>query len=95
MARHQAVALQVPERIVGAGRIGSVLARRLKAVGHQVQIANSRGPQTLGEVAPATGATPGDLMHVADAVDLLIIAIPFGQVRALPVSVIEDLASGP
>ncbi len=30
--------------IVGSGRIGSILARQLAALGHQVRIANSRGP---------------------------------------------------
>ena len=32
--------------IIGAGQIGGTLARRFTALGHQVFIANSRGPET-------------------------------------------------
>lgn len=32
---------------IGSGNIGSTLARNLKVPGHQVAIANSRGPATL------------------------------------------------
>ena len=34
--------------IIGAGQIGGTLARRFTALGHDVSIANSRGPETLG-----------------------------------------------
>jgi 8-hydroxy-5-deazaflavin:NADPH oxidoreductase len=42
--------------IIGAGMIGATLARRLTALGHEVVIANSRGPETLREFAAETGA---------------------------------------
>jgi predicted dinucleotide-binding enzyme len=42
--------------IIGAGMIGGTLARRLTALGHEVVIANSRGPETLREFAAETGA---------------------------------------
>jgi predicted dinucleotide-binding enzyme len=44
--------------IIGAGHIGSALAGRLTSLGHSVKIANSRGPETLKDVAQKTGATP-------------------------------------
>ena len=37
--------------IIGAGQIGGTLARRFTALGHQVFIANSRGPETLAALA--------------------------------------------
>ena len=43
--------------IIGSGNIGSTLARHLTALGHQVAIANSRGPASLATVAAETGAT--------------------------------------
>jgi len=36
--------------IIGSGHIGSTLGRHLAALGHQVSIANSRGPASLGLV---------------------------------------------
>ena len=43
--------------IIGAGQIGGTLARRLTALGHEVFVANSRGPETLSHLAAETGAT--------------------------------------
>ena len=37
--------------IVGAGQIGGTLTRRLTAVGHEVLLANARGPDTFAELA--------------------------------------------
>ena len=42
--------------IIGAGMIGGTLARRLTALGHEVAITNSRGPETLRDLAAETGA---------------------------------------
>jgi len=42
--------------IIGAGQIGGTLARRLRALGHEVFVANSRGPETLSDLAAETGA---------------------------------------
>jgi NADP oxidoreductase coenzyme F420-dependent len=44
--------------IIGAGNMGATLAAQLTRLGHQVAIANSRGPRTLAGVAAQTGATP-------------------------------------
>ena len=42
--------------IIGAGQIGSTLTRRLRDLGHEVQVANSRDPKTLASLAAETGA---------------------------------------
>ena len=42
--------------IIGAGQIGGTLTRRLRTLGHDVVVANSRGPDTLSELAAETGA---------------------------------------
>lgn len=76
--------------IIGAGHIGGTLTRRLTALGHQVSVANSRGPQTLTDLARETGATPVTSSEAARGNDLVIIAIPEGRVPELP----EDLFAG-
>lgn len=43
--------------IIGSGHIGSTLAHRLTALGHQVSVANSRGPASLSALAADIGAT--------------------------------------
>lgn len=70
--------------IIGAGHIGGNLARRLTAVGHDVSIANSRGPETLRDVASKTGAKPVDVADAARDKDLVIVTIPEKGVTDLP-----------
>ncbi|MGH3868941.1 MAG: NAD(P)-binding domain-containing protein [Pseudonocardiaceae bacterium] len=43
--------------IIGAGNIGGTLTRRLTALEHAVWVANSRGPETLRDLAVQTGAS--------------------------------------
>jgi 8-hydroxy-5-deazaflavin:NADPH oxidoreductase len=75
--------------IIGAGNIGSALAGHFRKLQHTVQIANSRGPETLSRLAQETGATPVAIAEVAKGVDLLVIAIPMKSVPSLP----KDLLS--
>src|SRR4051794_37638539 len=42
--------------IIGAGNIGGTLTRRLTKLGHEVFVANSRGPESLRDLAAETGA---------------------------------------
>ena len=70
--------------IVGAGHIGGTLTRRLRALGYDVSVANSRGPETLAGLAAETGATAVSIMDVAADKDLVIVAIPEKSVPSLP-----------
>jgi 8-hydroxy-5-deazaflavin:NADPH oxidoreductase len=79
--------------IIGAGNIGSSLAGHFRRLQHEVLIANSRGPQTLSEVAQKTGATPVDAVEAARGADLLVIAVPMMSVPMLPKDLLADLPS--
>jgi predicted dinucleotide-binding enzyme len=70
--------------IIGVGNIGGTLARQLAALGHDVKIANSRGPETLTEMAAEIGATAATAEDAARAKDLVIISIPEKAVPDLP-----------
>jgi predicted dinucleotide-binding enzyme len=70
--------------IIGAGNIGGALTRRLRALGHSVSVANSRGPATLSELAAETGATPVSVRQAARGQDLVIVTIPQKNVPQLP-----------
>ena len=76
--------------IIGSGQIGGTLARRLTALGHQVSIANSRGPESLAELAAETGAMPSSFAEAAKAKVILIIAIPEAAVEQLPRNVFAE-----
>jgi predicted dinucleotide-binding enzyme len=70
--------------IIGAGQIGGTLARRLTAVGHEVSIANSRGPESLRDLATETGAKPVTVEQAARAGDVVVVTIPMKSVPGLP-----------
>ena len=70
--------------IIGAGNIGGTLTRRFRATGHDVSVANSRGPQTLQELARETGAKAVTVEEAARGKDVVVVTIPEKNVLALP-----------
>jgi predicted dinucleotide-binding enzyme len=76
--------------IIGAGHIGSALATRLTSLGHSVYIANSRGPETLKDVAQQTGAQAVTAQEAARHGDILVVTIPLKNIPELP----KDLFAG-
>jgi predicted dinucleotide-binding enzyme len=80
--------------IIGAGNIGATLTRRLTGLGHKVSVANSRGPQTLTDLATETGATPLPIAEVTTGADMVIVAIPQSSIPKLPAGVLDGLRGG-
>ncbi|WP_406376891.1 NAD(P)-binding domain-containing protein [Streptomyces sp. NBC_00647] len=80
--------------IIGAGNIGGNLTRRFTAVGHEVSVANSRGPHTLTELAEETGATPVTVEEAARGADVVIVTIPLKAVPNLPDGILDGAAEG-
>lgn len=70
--------------IIGAGNIGSTLVRRFRAVGHDVFVANSRGPATLTELAKETGAKAVTAKEAARSGDVVVVTIPERNIPKLP-----------
>jgi len=70
--------------IIGAGYIGGTLARHWAKLGHDVRIANSRGPETLTALAAETGAKAVTVADAAKAADVVVLSIPQKNVAKLP-----------
>ena len=62
--------------MIGAGQVGSALARRFKAVGHDVFRATSPHPDTLATLAVAIGAHLVTSFEAARAGDVVVTGIP-------------------
>lgn len=75
--------------IIGAGNIGGNLTRRFAQAGHEVRVANSRGPETLSDLAAETGATAVDVRQAAEGADLVVVTIPQKAVPDLPGGVLD------
>lgn len=76
--------------IIGAGNIGSTLTRRLAALGHEVSVANSRGPETLHGLAAETGASAVPVTEAALGKDLVVVTIPEKNMTDLPRDLFAD-----
>ncbi len=70
--------------IIGAGHIGGTLVRRFRALGHDVSIANSRGPTTLKELTDETGARAVSVEEAARGKDVVVVTIPEKNIQKLP-----------
>lgn len=73
--------------IIGAGHIGSQIARVAVANGHDVVIANSRGPETLADLVAELGprAKAATAAEAADAGDAVVVTMPLHAIDRLPV----------
>lgn len=73
--------------LIGAGHIGSQLARLAVSQGYEVVISNSRGPETLTELVDELGpkARAATAAEAAEAGDLVVVTIPLKNISSVPV----------
>lgn len=71
---------------IGAGHIGSTLARMFARAGHEVGVSNSREPETLQELAEELGAKAhaGSSVEIADFGEIIVVSVPFGHYHLVP-----------
>src|SRR3954453_19247015 len=69
--------------ILGVGHIGKTLARKLAAAGHEVKVANSRGPETIEPDVLASGAHAVTAAEVVEVVDVVILSIPLNRMAEI------------
>ena len=70
--------------IIGSGNIGGALTRLFRALGHDVAVANSRGPASLIDLCAETGARPVSVGDAARGSDVVVVAVPLKNVPDLP-----------
>ncbi|MER6617632.1 NADPH-dependent F420 reductase [Streptomyces xantholiticus] len=78
--------------IIGAGHIGSTLARHFVRIGHDVVISNSRGPDTLAGLVEEIGGglRPVTAREAAEYGQVVVVAIPYGRHKELPTDALKD-----
>ncbi|QCW50981.1 NADPH-dependent F420 reductase [Nocardioides dongxiaopingii] len=73
--------------LIGAGNIGSTVARLAVDAGHDVVLSNSRGPETLADLVAELGphARAATAAEAAAAGDLVVVTVPLKAYREVPV----------
>ena len=66
--------------IIGTGHIRGTLTRRFRALGHEVFVTDSRGPETLKELAKETGAKAVIAKEAVRAGEVVIVTILEGHI---------------
>ncbi len=79
--------------ILGTGNIGSTLARRLPTAGHDVLVANSRGPETIDADLLTEGARAVTAAEAVQDVDVAILSIPLVKLPGIA-GPLTDLPEG-
>ncbi|GAB33303.1 NADPH-dependent F420 reductase [Gordonia otitidis] len=70
--------------IIGAGHIGTAVARVATAAGYTVTLGSRRGPDGLRALADELSATPGTPEDAAREGELVLVAVPFSAIADLP-----------
>lgn len=72
--------------IIGAGHVGGTLAKRFTAAGHDVAVANSRGPDTLRQLESELGehGRAATAEEAAEFGDVVVVSVPFGRYAEVP-----------
>jgi len=76
--------------IIGSGNIGAALTRLFTRAGHQVAVANSRGPASLEDLARETGARAATVAEAVQGADIVVVAVPMANVADLPQELFRD-----
>ncbi len=78
--------------IIGAGNIGTAVAKAVIAHGHDVVIANSRGPETLQALVDDLGprARAATAAQAGAAGDVVVVTVPLKAIDDVPVAELAD-----
>lgn len=78
--------------VIGVGEIGGTIAARWSRNGHDVSVANSRGPEGVRARADEIGATAADINGAVKDAQVVLLSMPFPAVNRLPKDLFDRAA---
>jgi len=79
--------------IIGVGHIGKTLALKLAEAGHEIAVANSRGPESIDKDVLATGARAVTVQQAVQDKDVIILSIPLNRIPEVA-PLLKDVLEG-
>jgi predicted dinucleotide-binding enzyme len=76
--------------IIGAGFVSQGVAKLCLSHGHEVMLSNSRGPDSLVDLAQQLGCVTGTPEQAAEFGQIVLLAIPFKACQTLPPALLKD-----
>jgi predicted dinucleotide-binding enzyme len=78
--------------IIGTGHIGGTLARLFTGAGHEVAVANSRGPETLADLVADLGpnARAVTAAEAASWGEVVVVSVPLHRYAEVPTEGLDD-----
>jgi predicted dinucleotide-binding enzyme len=80
--------------VIGTGSMGDAIIRKLRTAGHELKIANSRGPESLSEYSIEVGAKAVGIENVVEDVDVVFLVIPNKNLPELPGTLFQKVKPG-
>jgi 8-hydroxy-5-deazaflavin:NADPH oxidoreductase len=77
--------------IIGIGAVGSVLARKLSAAGHEVKVTSTAKPSELALKAKELNAIPATIEAVVKDVTVIILSVPLAAISKLPKDLFKQI----
>jgi predicted dinucleotide-binding enzyme len=69
--------------ILGTGNIGKTLVTRLSQAGHEVKVANSRGPESIDPELLSSGARAVTTAEALEDVEVVFLSIPLNRISGI------------
>lgn len=76
--------------VIGTGNIGGTIAKKLRAAGHEVRVANDGGVEGVRQFAESNGLEPTDVVGAVSGVDVVVLSIPTPAIEQLPRDLFEN-----
>ncbi len=73
--------------------MGAALARQFASAGHSVKLANSRGPETIADLASQLDVTAVSMADLLKDAEVIVVSIPQGAIERLPEGLFDDAPS--
>jgi predicted dinucleotide-binding enzyme len=79
--------------IIGIGAVGSIIARKLSAAGHEVKVTSTATQSDLALKAKELNAIPATIEDVVKEVEVIVLSVPLAAISKLPKYLFKEISN--